>query len=182
MHTYYRQRLTGFYTLYIFTLFLLLMLALVTASPAYSESGGKPAVDTEALTSEAVDLISRLNRLEQQLFYPTHTRVSVFLSVAENSQARLHSASLKIDDNSVTDHIYTQKETGALNAGGIQRLYTGNIMMGKHRLQVSVREAQKDGSVRLHELEYKFSKNDHAENIEIIFDNVQPHIVIQSRN
>ena len=54
--------------------------------------------------------------------------------------------------------------------------------MGKHRLQVSVRQVQKDGSIRTHELEYKFSKDDHAENIEIIFDNVQPHIVIQSRN
>jgi hypothetical protein len=182
MHTYYRQRLTGFYTLYLFTPCLLLMLALVTASPAYSESGVKPAVDTEALKSEAVDLISRLNRLEQQLFYPTHTHVSVFLSVAENSQARLHSASLKIDDNKVTDHIYTQKETDALNSGGIQRLYSGNILMGKHRLQVSVRQVQKDGSVRTHELEYKFSKDDHAENIEIIFDNVKPHIAIQSRN
>jgi len=157
------------------------MLTLVPASPAYSETNDKPAVGTEALTSEAVDLISRLQRLEKKLLYPAHTHISVFLSVAEHNQARLHSVSLEIDDDRVTDHIYTQKETSALNAGGIQRLYTGNVLTGKHRLRVSLKQAQEDGSVRTHELEYKFTKDESAENIEIIFDNERPHIVEQSR-
>lgn len=157
------------------------MLALVPASPAYSETSDKPAVDTEALALEAVDLISRLQQLEAQLLYPAHTHVSVFLSVAENNQAGFHSVSLEIDDDRVTDHIYTQKETSALNAGGIQRLYTGNVLTGKHRLRVSLKQAQEDGSVRTHELEYKFTKDESAENIEIIFDDVKPHIAIQSR-
>ena len=157
------------------------MLALVPATPAYSETSGKPPVDTEALTSEAVDLISRLQRLEQKLLYPAHTHVSVFLSVAEYSQARPHSVSLFIDDNRVTDHIYTQKESSALNAGGIQRLYTGNVLTGKHRLRVSLKQVQEDGIVRTHELEYKFTKDQSTENIEIIFDNETPHIVVQSR-
>jgi len=181
MHTYYRQALTRLYSLFISAPCLLLMLALVPASPSYSETNGKPGVDVEALTLEAVDLISRLQRLEQQLLYPAHTHVSVFLSVAENSQARLHSASLEIDDDRVNDHIYTLKETSALNAGGIQRLYTGNVLMGNHRLRVSLRLVQEDGSVRTHELEYKFTKDESAENIEIIFDDVKPHILVQSR-
>jgi hypothetical protein len=159
----------------------LLMLALIPASPAYSETSGKPAADTEALTSEAVELISRLQRLEQKLLYPAQTHVSVFVSVAENSRAGLHSVSLFIDDDRVTDHIYTQKETGALNAGGIQRLYTGNVLTGKHRLRVSLKQAREDGSVRTHELEYTFNKDEGTENIEIIFDDVKPHIVVQSR-
>lgn len=158
------------------------MLALAPVSPAYSETSGKQVVDTEALKSEAVDLISRLHRLEQQLLYPVHTRVSVFLSVAENSHANPHSVSLEIDGNKVTDHIYTQKETRALDSGGIQRLYTGNILMGKHKLQLSIRQVLKDGKVRTHGFEYKFTKDEDAENIEIIFDNEKPHIVVQSRN
>ena len=182
MHTYYRQWLTRLYTLHGYASCLLLMLALVPFSPAYSETSGKPSVDTEALKSEAIDLISRLHRLEHQLFYPAHTRVSVFLSAAKNSQANPDSVSLEIDGNKVTDHIYTQKETRALNSGGIQRLYTGNILMGTHKLRVSFRQVQKDGKVRTHTLEYKFNKGKDAENIEIIFDNKKPYIAVQSGN
>ncbi len=181
MHTYYRQGLARLCALAVLPPCLLLILALVPASPAYSETSGKQAVSTEALTSEAVNLISRLQRLEQQLFHPAHTHVSVFLSVAENSRAGFHSISLDIDEDRVTDHIYTQKEARALNAGGIQRLYTGNVLMGKHRLRVGLKQVQKDGSTRTHELEYTFTKDDSTENIEIIFDDVEPHITVQSR-
>jgi GTP-dependent phosphoenolpyruvate carboxykinase len=157
------------------------MLALVPASPAHSETGGRTVLDSETLTSKAVNLISRLQQVEQQLLYPAYTHVSVFLSVAENSQAGLLSVSLEIDDNRVTDHIYNQKETAALNAGGIQRLYTGNVLTGKHRLRVSLKQAREDGGVSTHELEYEFTKDESAEHIEIIFDNERPQIVGQSR-
>lgn len=158
-----------------------LVLALVLALPAHSETGNKPA-DTETIKHEAVELVNRLHRLEQELLYPVHTRVSVFLSVAENSRARAHSVSIEIDGSKVTDHIYTQKEIGALGSGGIQRLYTGNILMGNHKLRVRFRQLRKDGSVQTDELDYKFSKNEKAENIEIVVDNRKPHIAIQSRN
>ena len=165
---------------HVFVLYLL-MLVLVPASPAYSETGGMPAMDTEALTSEAVDLISRLQRLEQQLLYPAFTHVSVFLSFAESDQTGLLSVSLEIDDSRIMEHIYTQKQTSALNAGGIQRLYTGNVLTGKHRLRVSLKQAREDGSVRTHELEYEFTKDESAEYIEINFDDETPQIVVQSR-
>jgi hypothetical protein len=154
----------------------------MTTAPVRSETADKAAVDTEALKYEAVDLISRLHRLEQKLLYPVHTRVSVFLSAAENSHINPHSVSLEIDNSKVTDHMYTQREVSALKSGGIQRLHTGNMLMGKHRLQVSFRQTQKDGSVRTHELEYKFDKGEKAEYIEIIVDSTKPYIVIESRN
>jgi len=166
---------------------LLVFLTLVSTTPAYGEVNGKQQssdsnVNTQAIKNEAIELISRLHRLEHQLFYPAHTHVSVFLSIAENSQVKLHSVSLKMDRNNVTDHIYTQKEIHALDSGGIQRLYTGNVLIGKHKLQVSVRQVKKDGSVRSHKLEHKFTKDENAENIEIIIDRNKPHIIVQSRN
>ena len=36
----------------------------------------------------------------------------------------------------------------ALRAGGIQRLYTGNMLMGKHKLVVTFRQRHKDGRIR----------------------------------
>ena len=160
----------------------LLILALVVTAPARSETAEKAAADTEALKYEAVDLISQLHRLEQKLLYPAHTRVSVFFSVAEDSHINPHSVSLEIDNNKVTEHMYTQRETNSLRSGGIQRLYTGNMLMGKHRLQVSFKQIQKDGSVSTHEREYKFDKDENTEYIEIIVDSTKPHIMIESRN
>ena len=106
----------------------------------------------------------------------------MFLSVAENSRVQPHSVSIAIDGGTVTDHLYTQKEIEALNTGGIQRLYTGNIPLGNHKLRVSVRQSRKDGSVQADTLDYKFNKDETTENIEIIVDNRNPPIAIQSRN
>jgi len=166
---------------HVFVLYLL-MIALVLAAPARGETAEKAAADTEALKYEAVDLISRLHQLEKKLLYPAHTRVSVFFSVAENSAVDPHSVRVEIDNNKVTDHIYTQREANALKSGGIQRLHTGNMLTGEHRLQVSFTEMHKDGSVRTHELEYKFTKDEKAEYIEIIVDSNKPHVLIKSRN
>ena len=159
-----------------------LVLAVVLASPAHSESGSMPQADTEALRYEAIELISRLQRLEEKLLYPAHTRVSVFLSVSENSKVQPHSISIAIDGSQVTDHVYTQKEISALHSGGIQRLYTGNTLMGKHKLRVSIRQTAKDGGVRTHALDYKFNKDENAEHIEIVVNSDKPYIVVQSRN
>lgn len=158
------------------------LLALMLALPAHSESRNQSSADTEAIRYEAIELISRLHRLEQDLLYPVHTRVSVFISVAENSQVRPHSVSIDIDGSKVTDHIYTQEEISALNSGGIQRLYTGNTLMGNHKLRVRLRQSRNDGSLQAHELEYKFNKDETAENIEIIIGSQKPYFVVQSRN
>lgn len=166
---------------------LLIYLAIVTVTPAYSDVSSKQQPseldsNIQAITYEAIQLISQLQQLEDQLLYPAHTRVSVFFSIEENSSIDPHSVSLEIDNGRITDHIYTQREVSALRSGGIQRLYTGNILMGKHKLHVNFRQARKDGNVRQHELEYKFTKDERAENIEIIIGNVSPHITVKDRN
>ena len=161
---------------------LLCILATTLALPAHGETGGKPGANTEALKREAVDLTSRLHRLEEQLLLPAHTQVSVFLSVAENSQASPDSISLDIDGNTVTSHIYTQKEIDALHAGGIQRLYTGNALTGKHKLRASLRLRGKDGQIHTHEADYRFSKDAKTRNIEIMVNSNKPYLAIQSRD
>ena len=50
---------------------LLLIAALVLALPAHSETGNNPAADTETIKYEAVELVNRLHRLEQELLYPS---------------------------------------------------------------------------------------------------------------
>ena len=45
---------------------------------------------------------------------------------------------LQIDGVPVAHYIYSFKELEALQKGGVQRLYTGNISTGEHQLAVSV--------------------------------------------
>ncbi|UCB55662.1 MAG: hypothetical protein JSW45_03800 [Thiotrichales bacterium] len=166
---------------------LLVSLALVSTAPVYSEVSVKQTSrlsDTaaQAIKAEAIELLGQLQSLEQQLLYPAHTQVSVYLSLSENSSTVPQSISLRINDDIVTSHIYSQAELKALRAGGIQRLYTGNIKLGKHRLLVNMKESRKNGSTRNQEIEYRFNKNEKAEAIEIIVSNTNPHIQVKSRN
>ena len=156
----------------------ILLLALTSAAPAYSET------DTQAIKTEAIELLGRLQSLQQQLLFPAYTQLSIFLSLADNSPVDPQSLSLEIDNLKVSNHVYTQAEIRALKSGGIQRLYTGNITMGKHKLRVSLNQAQDDGSVRTHNIEYPFSKDEKIHTIEIIVgkDTNEPPIEIRSRH
>ncbi len=51
---------------------------------------------------------------------------------------RLDSAQIQIDEESAAHHIYSFKELEALQKGGVQRIYTGNVPTGEHRLEVRV--------------------------------------------
>jgi hypothetical protein len=159
---------------------MLLLVALTSLTPAYSET------DNQAIKIEALELLGRLQRLQQQLLYPAHTQVSIFLSLADNSAVDPQSLSLEIDKLKVSNHVYTQAEIRALRSGGIQRLYSGNISMGKHKLRVSLKPAQDDGSVRTHVIEYPFSKGEKIHTIEIIVgedtQSNKPPIEIRSRH
>ena len=137
---------------------------------------------TQAIKSEAIELMGKLQRLEQKLLYPAHTQVSIFLSVAKESPALPQAITVKIDDDILSHHLYTRMELDALRSGGIQRLYTGNVKMGKHKLQVDLTKTLKDGSTRRQNLEYKFNKDENAEYIEIAFGSKKPHVIITSRH
>ena len=166
---------------------MVISLALVSTAPAYSEVSVKQTSrlsDTaaQAIKAEAVELLGQLQSLEEKLLYPAHTQVAVYLSLSEDSSATPQSISLRINNNIVTSHVYTPAELKALRAGGIQRLYTGNIGLGKHRLLVDMNESKKNGSTRKRNIEYQFNKNEKAEAIEIIIGNTNPPVEVKSRN
>lgn len=154
----------------------ILTLIVISPTSAYSELTSKQQnnalnADTQAINKEAIELISQLKQLEEKLLYPAHTEVSVFLSVSASSLADPNFISIKIDNNNVTNHVYTQEEVKALKSGGIQRLYTGNTMMGKHKLIVTLHETLKDGTGRQHNIEYNFNKTEKVKFLEIIVGN-----------
>ena len=82
--------------------------------------------------------VKALNRdlfiLEEELLFPSSTQLAVFLSVDVGNYFRLDAVQLKIDDKVVANHLYTRRELEALDKGGVQRLYMGNVKTGKHEL------------------------------------------------
>jgi hypothetical protein len=92
----------------------------------------------QEIKSDVLSIAADLNQLEEKLLYPSNTQVSVFVSLAEGETFRLDSVDIQFDGKPVAHHIYTFKELEALQKGGVQRVYTGNIRSGDHDLEVSV--------------------------------------------
>jgi hypothetical protein len=92
----------------------------------------------QEIKSDVLSIAAELNQLEEKLLYPSNTQVAVFVSLASGETFRLDSVEIQLDGNPVAHHLYTFKELEALQKGGVQRIYTGNVRSGEHDLQVSV--------------------------------------------
>ena len=88
----------------------------------------------QALKQEVMKLNRDLFILEEELLFPTSTQIAVFLASDVGNFFRLDSVQLKIDDEVVTNYLYTTQEIEALHRGGVQRLFTGNVKKGKHEI------------------------------------------------
>lgn len=92
----------------------------------------------QEIKSDVLSIATELNQLEEKLLHPSNTQVAVFVSMDSGETFRLDSAEVQLDGQAVAHHIYTFKELEALQKGGVQRIYTGNIRSGEHDLQICV--------------------------------------------
>ena len=77
--------------------------------------------------------------------YPSNTQMSVFVEIAPEEEFRLDAVQITINGDLATHHIYSFKELEALQKGGVQRIYTGNITTGEHQMDVIVSGKLKSG-------------------------------------
>jgi len=113
----------------------------------------------QEIKTDVLGIAAELSRLEEKLLYPSNTQVSLFVSLAEGVTFRLDSVQIQIDGEPVANHIYSFKELEALQKGGVQRIYTGNIPTGEHRLEVSVSGALPGGRDFSGTESFSFSKD-----------------------
>lgn len=92
----------------------------------------------QEIKSDVLSIAAELDNLEEQLLYPSNTQLAVFVSIAEGDEFRLDSVQISIDGEVVAHHIYSFKELDALQNGGVQRIYTGNVPTGAHQLDVAI--------------------------------------------
>ncbi|MBO9488845.1 AraC family transcriptional regulator [Endozoicomonas sp. G2_1] len=130
--------------------------------------------DTSAIANELASIkqqVLKLNRdlfiLEEDLLFPASSQVSVFVSVDIGKFFSLDSVELKIDGKNVAGFLYTERQRKALEQGGIQGLYQGNIKKGEHELTAIFTGFDNEQRPIKRAANYQFSKDDEAVMIEL---------------
>jgi hypothetical protein len=111
------------------------------------------------IKKDVLAISSDLTQLEEKLLYPSNTQVSLFVAVAQGDKFRLDAVDISIDGKETTHYLYTFKELEALQKGGVQRIYTGNIRTGEHTLDVTVIGKTAGNSDYNQKANYKFTKD-----------------------
>jgi hypothetical protein len=108
------------------------------ADASYREQMKGLDEQVQEVKSDVLSIAAELARLEERLLYPSNTHLAVFIALAERDTLRLDAVQIQIDGQPVAHSIYSFKELEALQKGGVQRIYTGNVTTGEHQIEVSI--------------------------------------------
>jgi len=143
-----------------------LLLLVMLGVPAISSAQGVSREQMKGLDEQVQDIkgdvlgiSTELSLLEEKLLFPSSTQVSLFVSLTAKDRFRLDAVEIELDGKPVAHHIYSHKELEALQAGGMQRIYTGNVRTGEHELKVGVIGKTASGSDYKHVESYRFTKD-----------------------
>ncbi|MGD8570593.1 MAG: hypothetical protein PVJ39_21070 [Gammaproteobacteria bacterium] len=126
----------------IFNLVLLICLlpafGLVNAEQVTKEQIKGLDEQVQDIKKDVLGISAELNLLEEKLLFPSNTQISFFVSLDKNAGIEPDAIMLKLDEKDVAHHIYSYKEVEALQKGGVQRVFTGNVRTGDHKIQVNI--------------------------------------------
>ena len=108
------------------------------ADASYREQMKGLDEQVQEVKSDVLSIAAELKRLEERLLYPSSTHLAVFVELVERDTLRLDAVRIQIDGQLVAHSIYSFKELEALQKGGVQRIYTGNVPTGEHQLEVTI--------------------------------------------
>jgi hypothetical protein len=150
--------------------------------PAYAEDVSKEEIKSldeqiQEIKAETLSLGVQMRLLEEKLLYPSSTQVAVYVSLDNVEKFRLDSIEIQLDGKPAAQHLYTLRELEALQKGGMQRIYVGNISTGEHGLQVLVigRAAGSSGVRRTEK--FKFTKDESPKMLEVRLVNSDVHMI-----
>ena len=114
---------------------LTILIPVFVVLPVFAQDADTPLnQQVEELKKAALNLNRDLLLLEEELLFPGSTQVAVFVSMDVGEFFQLDAVKVKIDDQVIGSHLYTEKQVDALSRGGIQRIYVGNIKSGSHQI------------------------------------------------
>ena len=157
------------FALHVASLALALWLPTATAQDT-GESGtddGAVALSVEELKKQVIRLNRDLFILEEDLLYPASTQFAVFLSLDTGEFLKLDSVKLKVNDEIVAAHLYTERQAKALQRGGMQRLHIGNLKTGEHEVTVFVEGIGPDNRAYKQAATYQLQKDTDTAALEV---------------
>jgi hypothetical protein len=129
------------------------------AQDAYREQMKGLDEQVQEVKSDVLSIAAELSQLEEKLLYPSNTHVAVFVTIAQGETFRLDAMQVHIDGQLATHYIYSFKELEALQKGGVQRIYTGNIATGSHEIELSLSGKLASGKDYTRSERFPFSKD-----------------------
>ncbi len=168
--------------MYQFIRIALLSLVMCSAAGAAGDISGEQMrgldEQVQEMKSDVLDIAAELGRLEERLLYPSGTQVALFVEIADGDALRLDAVQVEINGELVAHYIYSFKELEALQDGGVQRLYTGNIPTGEHSLSVSYTGKLKNGNDVNGSQQFAFVKGVEPKMIGITLDGSDDRIAL----
>lgn len=146
-------------------------------------SSSELSTKLQQLKSEVLQLNRELFILEEDLLFPASTQIAIFVSVDIGRFFKLDSVEVKINEQDIAGFLYTDRQRLALEQGGIQKLYLGNIKVGTHQLTAIFIGFDNEGRSVKRAANYTFEKEDDSLMIELkVVDNTsnyQAEVVVE---
>ena len=153
----------------VITLFFLLMIPVKSYGVELDAlpKNGTLSTELEDIKKQVLKLNRDLFILEEDLLFPASTQVAVFVSVDVGRFFKIDSVELKINDKNVAGFLYTERQRKALEKGGIQQVYLGNLKEGKHQLTAIFTGFDGEGRTTQRAITRPFEKDDEVVMIEL---------------
>ncbi|MGB1262025.1 MAG: AraC family transcriptional regulator [Cognaticolwellia sp.] len=166
---------------------LIFLSTLLMSSPSVaaneSSKSSELANELESIKQQVLTLNRELFILEEDLLFPASTQVAIFVSVDIGKFFTLDSVELKIDDQDVAGFLYTERQRKALEQGGIQGLYQGNLKKGQHQLTAIFTGFDNEKRPVKRAASYSFVKEDDAVMLELKIEDqsqdYRAHVVVE---
>jgi hypothetical protein len=113
---------------------ILILSVLLPATFMHAQEEESLDQEIQSIKQQVLELNRDLFILEEELLFPSNTRLSVFLSLDVGEYFALDAVKLSLDGEVVTNYLYTERQLDALQRGGVQRLFMGNIKSGEHEI------------------------------------------------
>jgi hypothetical protein len=135
----------------VWRVWMMAMVLLLVCGPVHGEQVTRGQIkgldeQVQEIKSDVLNIAAELGQLEEQLLYPSNTQVAVFISLDAKDTFRLDAVEIQIEGKPVAQHLYSFKELEAMQKGGVQRIYTGNLRTGAHDLAISVTGKSQGGA------------------------------------
>jgi len=140
------------------------------------------ALSVEQLKKKVIKLNRDLFILEEDLLFPANTQFVIYLSLDTGKFLQPDSVTLKIDNQIVAAHLYTERQVKSLQRGGMQRLYMGNLKSGEHEVTAFVEGIGPDNRAYKQASTLTVEKGSDIKSLEIRIqdhsENYQPSVTI----